>query len=160
MIGLALDGGGFMHLNTDLQELADAAAIAGATQLDGAQDAITRATTTAQNFSNNNKPHWSNVAYSGTYQIAAPTFYYTNNATCDTATKDASLAQCIKVTTVARSFAPSLIAAVGFSSTVSTRATATAINTYDTCVPLQSFMCNPFEASESNPGNANTLPQT
>ena len=61
MIGLVLEGGAFYHLNSDLQELADAAAIAGATELDGAGDAITRATDRAQNLLSND-PRWSNVA--------------------------------------------------------------------------------------------------
>src|SRR6516162_7600393 len=60
MIGLALDGGSYFHLNTDLQELADAAALAGAKELDGASDAITRATDKAEHLLSND-PHWSNV---------------------------------------------------------------------------------------------------
>ena len=56
--GTALDGGRFILLNSSLQELADAAALAGAAQLDGAQDSITRADTAAQATANNNPPRW------------------------------------------------------------------------------------------------------
>src|SRR5437763_49681 len=59
MIGLALDGGALFHLKTDLQELADASALAGAAELDGRNDAITRAMDRAQNLLSND-PHWSN----------------------------------------------------------------------------------------------------
>jgi len=84
MFALVLDGGAFFHLNTDLQELADASALAGAAELDGANDAITRATDRAQNLLSND-PHWSNVARSGV-QITTPTFYSSLNP--DTATTD------------------------------------------------------------------------
>src|SRR5262245_60767517 len=64
MVGLVLDGGRFFHLKTDLYGLADAAALAGAVELDGRADAITRATDKAQNLLSND-PRWSNVARSG-----------------------------------------------------------------------------------------------
>ena len=57
LTGLALDGGRFLMLNNSLQDLADAAALAGAAQLDGAQDAQTRATAAAQAIANRNAPH-------------------------------------------------------------------------------------------------------
>src|SRR3974377_1312900 len=61
MIGLALDGGRFLLLNNSLQELADAAALAGAAQLDGLPDAITRADAAAQATASNNPPRWYDV---------------------------------------------------------------------------------------------------
>ncbi len=149
IIGLALDGGSFYHLNSDLQELADAAALAGAAELDGAQDAITRATTQAQNLLTNNV-NWSNVALSGT-QVSSVTFYSSLNP--DTATTDPKQAFYIKVTTVNRQVAPTFLAAVT-SNKRSTSASAMAESSFDTCVPLQSFVCNPFESQETNKGNA------
>ena len=50
MVGLVIDGGSFFHLHSNLQEIADAAALAGAAELDGASDAITRATTAANTY--------------------------------------------------------------------------------------------------------------
>src|SRR6516165_3312316 len=64
MIGLALEGGQYFHLNSELQQLADAAALAGAAELDGTSDAITRATSKAETLLSND-PHWSNVAQAG-----------------------------------------------------------------------------------------------
>ena len=64
MIGLSLDGGAFFHLNTDLHELADAAALAGAKELQGKSGDRGRATTEAKTLLSND-PHWSNVARSG-----------------------------------------------------------------------------------------------
>jgi len=153
MIGLVLEGGSLLHLNSDLQELADAAALAGAAELDGAKDAITRATNKAENLLTNNV-NWSNVAVSGV-QINAPTFYRSLNP--DTATTDPAQANYIKVTTVTRSVKPSFLVAVGAKGNDSTSATAMAQATYSMCAPLQSFMCNPYEASETNPGNANNF---
>src|SRR6266516_3759645 len=93
MIGLVLDGGRFFHLNTDLQELADASALAGAAELNGASDSIDRATDRARNLLSND-PHWSNVARSGV-QITTPTFYSSLNP--DTVTTVSALANFIKV---------------------------------------------------------------
>src|SRR5262249_15741855 len=72
LIGLILDGGGLFHLNTDQQELADAAALAGAKELDGRNDAITRATDRAQNLLSNG-PNWSNTSLNASgIQITTP----------------------------------------------------------------------------------------
>src|SRR5215470_8963536 len=116
LVGLALDGGAFIHLNSDLQELADAAALAGAAELDGASDAITRATDKAQHLLSND-PHWSNVARSG-LQINTPTFYSSLNP--DTVTTVAAEARYIKVDTVTREVAPSFLAAVGVTANAQT----------------------------------------
>src|SRR5688500_4150103 len=71
LIGLAVDGGRFLILNTKLQDLAAAAALAGAAELDGKVDAITRATTKAQSLLSNT-PKFS-TSTSGA-QIEAPIF--------------------------------------------------------------------------------------
>ena len=44
-VGLAIDGARYLNLNSNLQEIADAAALAGAKELNGAADAIERART-------------------------------------------------------------------------------------------------------------------
>src|SRR5688572_18676306 len=59
IIGLGLDGSRFLMLNNESQDLADAAALAGAKELDGAVDAITRADNAARTMLNNT-PRWSN----------------------------------------------------------------------------------------------------
>ena len=47
MVGLAIDGSRYMFLNSNMKQVADAAALAAAKELDGAKDAITRATNAA-----------------------------------------------------------------------------------------------------------------
>src|SRR5439155_1314537 len=49
-IGLVLDGGRLLMVHSDLQKLADAAALAGAAQLNGTANAITNATNAANNM--------------------------------------------------------------------------------------------------------------
>ena len=162
MIGLVIDGGSFFHLHSNLQEVADAAALAGAAELDGASDAITRATAAANAIAdpsnaNSNKVYWSNVAKSGV-QITAPTFYSSLNP--DTTTTDPKQALYIQVTTVTRQVAPSFLVLTRRSIKQTTSASAVAENSLSSgvCAPLQSFMCNPFEGSETNKGNANISP--
>ena len=155
MIGLALDGGRFILLNNSLQELADAAALAGAAQLDGMSDAITRADAAAQATASNNPPRWYDVGGSSTITT---TYYSSLNP--DKTTTDPTQANYIQVTTASSQVAPSFLNAVSAftTSAVSNNATtATAWaqgNNLANCVPTQSFMCNPFESSEANPGHA------
>ena len=155
MMGLALDGGRFILLNNSLQELADAAALAGAAQLDGLPDAITRADAAAQVTANNNPPRWYDVGGSSTITTAYYSALYPDNTTTDP--KEANY---IQVTTAPSQTAPSFLTAVSVltNSAVSnntTSATAWAQgNNLANCLPTQSFMCNPFESSEANPGHA------
>jgi Flp pilus assembly protein TadG len=155
VIGLAVDAARFQNLHSNLQEIADAAALAGAKELDGASDAITRATDKAVNYLNNN-PAWSDISASGVQIVAtgakAPQFF---GPGIDDATTNPKNAAFIKVTTIDRGVNPSFIRAVSSPSAVYTSATATAKSSFSVCKPLQSFMCNPYEASETNPGNAN-----
>ncbi|MGA7025847.1 MAG: pilus assembly protein TadG-related protein, partial [Pseudolabrys sp.] len=65
-IGLALDGGRYLLLHNSLQDLADAAALAGAAKLDGTSGATTLATATAQAMANNNPPRWYDLGGSPT----------------------------------------------------------------------------------------------
>src|SRR5262245_24641899 len=94
-IGLALDGGRYLLLHNSLQDLADAAALAGATKLDGTSGAITRATAAAQAMADNNPPRWYDVG--GSTSIGTPVFYSSLNP--DTATTLDKDAKYIQVTT-------------------------------------------------------------
>src|SRR5947207_3302796 len=62
MIGLALDGARTILVHNQLQDLADAAALAAAEQLDGAQDALTRADTAARSLTTNTPTRWYDVS--------------------------------------------------------------------------------------------------
>jgi Flp pilus assembly protein TadG len=158
MIGLALDGGRFMLLSNSLQELADAAALAGAAQLDGAQDAIIRADNAAQNAATSNPPRW----YDKGGDATITTTYY-RALDKDVTTTNPQDANYIKVTTAASQIAPSFLRAVDVvtkTSISNNSYVANAVaqgNTSASCAPIQSFICNPNEASETNPGNANNF---
>src|SRR5215212_4524330 len=69
MIGLSLDGARLFALHDELQDLADAAALAGARELLGDANAITRADGVARNLLNND-PRWANAAASGAIILA------------------------------------------------------------------------------------------
>jgi Flp pilus assembly protein TadG len=161
MIGLALDGGRYLLLNNDLQDLADAAAIAGAAELDGTSNALTRADTAARTLLTNN-PRWSD---SGSIRILAGTsgvqFYSQINP--DTVTTDPRLAKYVKVTTGAWQVAPWFLPAVTVLTGTniannSTGATAMAGITYTSCGTVSSFICHPFENTESVPGRTDNFP--
>src|SRR6188474_3205488 len=64
-IGLSLEGGRLLMLNSQLQDLADAAALAGAKALDGTVNAIDHATDAANSMSQKNDPWWTFSANSG-----------------------------------------------------------------------------------------------
>src|SRR5262245_40830268 len=144
MIGLVLDGGRLFHLNSDLQELADAAAIAGAAELDGAGDAITRATHRAESLLNND-PRWSNVAHSGLQILSPPTFYTSPPFTPDTETNVQAQARFIKVTTVTREVATSFLRALGATANAQTSTWAVAGSSYVACNVQPLMICNPWE---------------
>src|SRR5262249_7340817 len=103
MIGLALDGARLTMLHSDLQKLADAAALAGAAKLDGTANATDRATTAANGVVNNVR--WWDV--SGV-NIASVQFYSSLNP--DTPAPNSKTAGYIKVTTGTWEVAPSIFA--------------------------------------------------
>jgi hypothetical protein len=127
--------------------------------LDAGTAAICRARDRAMNLLTND-PQWSNVASSDTVQIQEPEFFGPGiddalpAPTCaSSATPDAndSKAAFIKVTTVTRQVAPTILVAVGAISPQSTWATATAGTTYVACNVQPLMLCNP---NEPNPFTA------
>jgi Flp pilus assembly protein TadG len=150
-VGLAIDATRFTGIHSELQNMADAAALAGAQQLDGKSDAITRATSAANTLSTQNAPKLSNVSVDGV-QIGTPIFYRvltgdldptTNKtATADVVTTDATKANYIKVTTIYRSLNPLILVANGLGQQ-SARATATASSTFVACNVQPLMLCNP-----------------
>ena len=148
MIGLALDGARFLLLNNDLQDLADAAAVAGATELDGNIGAISRATNAAKNLLKND-PRWSDVTG---IKIQSIKFYSSISPKSDTPTNSDSNASYIKVTTGAWQVAPSFLVAVGAISNNSTSASAVAGTSLVSCKLVQSFICGPNFPSNVQPG--------
>lgn len=146
MVGLALDGGRLFALNNEMQDIADAAALAGARELDGTSTAITRATDRAQNLLNNN-PRWAEGGSTGV-QAATVQFYSAISSTGDTGTVDPLAARYISVTTVDRSVFPTLLRALGASAAAQTRARAMATSGVVACNTQPMMLCNPMEPNE------------
>jgi Flp pilus assembly protein TadG len=159
LIGLALDGGRFILLNNSLQDLADAAALAGAAQLDSKPQAKQRATDAAQAIANENppKPWYYDIAGSITVTTA---FYSAISPSGDTpATGDAD-AHYIKVTTSQTQpweTAPWFVSAVSVFTKGAvlynkTYATAMAKKSFLACGPVQAYMCASGIPSGTQPG--------
>lgn len=151
VVSLGIDGARLMYLNSNLQEIADAAALAGAKELDGRADAITRATDAAVNYLSNH-PEWSEVQVSGTQIVAAgndqPVFFASLDP--DVTTTDPKHAAFIRVTTVDRTINVSLKRSSNSQQQIATHAHATARSTYADCATIQSFICNPWEGEQNN----------
>src|SRR5262245_36793561 len=167
MIGLALDGARLILVNNNLQDLADAAAIAAGAQLDGAQDAFTRADTAARSLTTNTPTRWYNVSAAAILSGTNGVQFY-SSLSPDTVTTDPKTAIYVKVTTgswqISSSFMAGSAALRGSTaSSSSTSATAWAqgngANGISNCGVTQSFLCNPFEGTALNPGNANNFAQ-
>ena len=176
LIGLALEGASLMNLNSQMQGMADSAAIAGAKDLDGSKGAIARATASAAGSAgaDSNYPSWSNIASTGG-PIITVTFYSALKSTgttpvpADVPTTSDADAKYIRVVTESRGITINLLKALGITGNAYTRATATAKVDYVTCRPIQSFFCNPFEKgdtfhnppipAETYPGAATNFPE-
>jgi Flp pilus assembly protein TadG len=140
LIGLSLEGGRLMLLHSQLQDMADAAALAGARELDGGANAISRARQAALDWSLKNAPWWSNVPLVGN-QIGEPLITDTLDGA---ASVNDAKATYVKVTTVMRSVAPIFLVAVT-NVLGSVNATATASSKYVACNVQPMMLCNPFE---------------
>ena len=142
--GLALDGGRYFLLNSNLQDLADAAALAGAAKLDGSTGATSAATTAAQAMANNNPVRWYDTGGSKTIT----TLFYSslNPDTPAGGTATDATAQYIKVTTASSQISPWFVSAVkvftgSAVSNNSTSATAMAQYSTTTCGVISGYMC-------------------
>lgn len=163
MIGLALDGGRLFMVNNDLQDLADAAALAGAAKLDGTIGAMQRADAVARNLNNNVR--WWNVSGLKILAGADGVQFYKTLADLDAnipAQTDKE-ANYIIVTTGSWQVAPTFLIAVGAISNNSTHATAVAESGTAMCVPASMMLCNPSEpliGSTGDTSNFNPTPGT
>lgn len=163
MIGLALDGGRLFMVNNDLQDLADAAALAGAAKLDGTSGAMQRADAAARNLNNNVR--WWNVSGPKILALTSGVQFYKTLSDLDAdnpaqTDKDANY---IKVTTGAWQVAPTFLVVVGAISNNSTNATAVAESGTAMCVPMSMMLCNPYEPLTDSTGdtsNFNPAPGT
>jgi Flp pilus assembly protein TadG len=153
MIGLVLDGGRLFIVNNDLQDLADAAALAGAAKLDGTGGARQRADVAARSLNNNVR--WSDVSAPKILSGTSGVQFYETLPDLD-ANKPAQTdkeANYIKVTTGSWQVAPTFLVAVGAISNNSTHATAVAESDTATCVPAAMMLCNPSEPLTGSTGD-------
>jgi hypothetical protein len=151
IIGLAIDGGRVFIVNSELQNLADAAALAGAAELDGTEAGMTAATDRALNLLNND-PRWSNVVVEGS-QIQQPTFCSSplnRNVPWDpwkacNPTTDPKEADFIEIITIRRDVSPIFMVALGATSNVGSKAIAIAGTSTVACNVQPLRLCNPQE---------------
>lgn len=148
LTGLTLEGSAYMNLHSNLQEIADASALSGAKELDGAKGARARATDKAKNYLKQTV-RWSNVSIAGN-NIKEVKFYASleNLNKGIEATSDASAAY-ITVITENRGLAASFMRAATGSGSVNASARASAVSQFVTCMPVQSYICNPYESSNT-----------
>jgi hypothetical protein len=158
MIGLAIDGGRVFIVNSELQDLADAAALAGAAELDGTAAGMTAATDKALNLLNND-PRWSNVLVEGS-QVQQPIRFCKSPlvsqdawSACDPTT-DPTEADFIEIVTIRRDVSPIFMVALGATSNVGSRAIAIAGTSTVACNVQPLMLCNPKEPAEfsASPG--------
>jgi Flp pilus assembly protein TadG len=148
MVGLALDGARYFSLNSELQDLADAAALAGARELiKGTSDGVTAAENQALTLLSNT-PHWGETGSTGA-QVATVSFAGPDNP--DQPTASAADARYIIVTTVDRGVIPTMLRAVGATETLTTSARAVAMQLIVTCDVQPLMLCNPDEPAVFNP---------
>lgn len=170
---LAFDVGRVMSLQSELQAAADAAALAGAAELDGQKNAISRAQAAAgcpgsgvngafgtnyQTFATPTKtaldPSGKDVDIVLCYFYSDPLTFKPNLLPIDTASNDGNTtkkdtdAVYIKVVARLRSVANAFITIVGGPQIASTTATATAGFSQTICQPAPLMICNPNEASD------------
>src|SRR5215831_8551742 len=157
MIGLVLDGGRLFMVNNDLQDMADAAALAGAAKLDGTAGAMQRADAAARSL-NNNVRWWDVSAQKILLGTSGVQFYETlPDLDANKPAQTDKEANYIKVTTGSWQVAPTLLVAVGVTSNNSTHATAVAESGRATCVPASMMLCNPFESLTGSTGDTSTF---
>ena len=155
MIGLVLDGGRWILLHSSLQDLADAAALAGAADLDGTLGAISRASSDAQAMANKNPPRWYDIA--GSQTISVQFYSALDLIKGDTPTTWDRDAKYIKVTTASDwQIVPTFLAAVG---AAPKRAGATAWAQYTSaqCFPTAMMLCNPYEPPTGPTGDTSSF---
>jgi Flp pilus assembly protein TadG len=174
---LAFDIGRVMSLQTELQSAADAAALAGAAELDGQTNAISRAKAaagcpnggnTVQGAFGTNSQTFATDGNGTSVSVVFCTFFSSltspdppllppnNSALGGNSTTTDSQAAFIKVVVQQRSLANAFITMVGGPQIASTTAVATAGFSQTICQTLPLMICNPDETA----GNTNFSPPT
>jgi Flp pilus assembly protein TadG len=158
---LVIDGGRLFTLDTEMQSAADALALAGAAELDGNDDAITRATAAMDNLVQNNQTFGNGAAaitgYTPIFLTELPADSQPLSDVEAFATTDDASARFVEVKltdandrAIDTMFAP----AIGGNSTANASAVAIAGFTSAVCKFTPLFICNPYEGD-----GIDTLPE-
>jgi Flp pilus assembly protein TadG len=152
---LAVDGGRYFNLHTSVQAGADALALAGAAELDGKLDAITRANRAIDNLVANDQRFGEGTAQISRSRIDVR-FLKSLPSTDGEAiagthvTADPAEAHFVEVATRPVPFKSYFAAVAAIRATSDTRATAVAGFDSVACKVAPLFMCNPFEGTGTN----------
>lgn len=143
--GLAIDLGRAMHLETEMQQAADAAALAGAAELDGGDNARARATTAATGaLGSSNIQTFATDA--GGSRVAVGQVTFLSQLDPDMPANNDSEARFIQVQVTPREAVPVLIPVLtGDDAPLHIGANATAGFTRVACNIPPLMVCNPFE---------------
>jgi Flp pilus assembly protein TadG len=150
---LALDGARYMSLQSQLQNGADALALAGAAELDQKSDSITRATNAINNLVTNATLYGTgdaaNVSVSGTRFLSSLPASDTSDITAAEVTTDPIVAKFVEVTVQPVTLG-TILPASFFGGTNSVTAGAVAVAGFPNTVvcnfpPI--FVCNPYETA-------------
>src|SRR6266700_2530240 len=161
---LALDGGRYMSMQTQMQAMADAYALAGARELNQQSGAITRATNAIDNLVTTNG--LTGLGYSGSFTHSVTFYSALNDANTGggTATSDNLLAKFVRVTVdpvTVPTIMPSPFFKAGGASNFSAGAQAIAGFTSQTyCDIPPVFICNPYETSGMSDSQATAALRT
>jgi Flp pilus assembly protein TadG len=152
--GIGFDYSRMASLNTELQDAADHAALAAASQLDGQTGAIARATAAAQKLIRNDTRFANDKSADGSaVTIPTLTFYDSYGQSTDVygnVTTDDTKAQIVKVTTNGRQAFFALTPIVGALSSGSLTASATAGVGEAVCKVPPVMLCNPLEVDANS----------
>jgi hypothetical protein len=139
-VGILVDGARHMTLHSELQNLADAAALAGAAELDMTDTALERATERARSLLQND-PRFANLAAAGE-RILDPVFY---DAVGGSVTTSPRAARVIEITTSLESAQTYFVSALGLGTTSSASARSVAGASEVACQVSPLMLCNPSE---------------
>jgi Putative Flp pilus-assembly TadE/G-like len=146
VVGLSLEVGRVYLLHSQLQDLADAAALAGVKQFDGLAGARDRAKVAAGAVDN---PHWWSNTVIGP-RLADDGFFFYSRLNPDLEATSDTDAFYMKVRTNFGGISPAFLIAVGAVNINQTRATATAAYLPIVCNVQPLMMCNPLEPDGKN----------
>ena len=153
--GLAFDYAHMATLDTELQDAADQAALAAATQLDGGSDAINRATAAARNLVKN-KALLANDGADRTVSIPTLTFYTDYDQSTDSygsVTTVPANAKVVRVAVGGRSAGFALTPVIGLVTSGPMNAEAVASVGNAICKTPPVMLCNPDEPTSNTDEN-------